>query len=125
PAWQFLTDWLLMLAVIACVIAVFFILIAGSANVLAVRRGRSMPLPWRGFSIAFALLLLILAMRVYIGRFEALFEEHTIFSGVTYTDAHVTLTGLLVVCAALIFGAAIAAVNVVAAPRMRWLAAAV
>ncbi len=40
-------------------------------------------------------------MRVYISRFEALFDEHTIFSGVTYTDAHVTLTGLLVVCAAL------------------------
>src|SRR5262245_42869414 len=64
-------------------------------------------------------------MRVYIGRFEALFDQHTIFGGVTYTDAHVTLTGLLVVCAALILGAAIAGVNLVAAPRMRWLAAAV
>ena len=50
-------------------------------------------LPWRGFSITFAFLLLILAMRVYIGRFERLFEDHTIFGGVTYTDAHVTLTG--------------------------------
>jgi len=36
---------------------------------------------------------------------------------VTYTDAHVTLTGLLIVCAALIFGAAIAAVNAVRMPR--------
>ncbi len=70
-------------------------------------------------------MLLILAMRVYISRFDALFDEHTIFSGVTYTDAHVTLTGLLVVCAALILGAAIAMVNVVSAPRVRWLAAAV
>ena len=50
-------------------------------------------LPWRGLSIAFAFLLLILAMRVYLGRFEQLFDDHTIFGGVTYTDAHVTLTG--------------------------------
>jgi uncharacterized protein len=125
PAWQFITGWLLSLAVIACVAAFFFILITGSTRVFAGRGGSSLPLPWRGFSIAFAFLLLILAIRVYLGRFEALFEEHTIFSGVTYTDAHVTLTGLLVVCAALIVGAAIAAVNIVATPRVRWLAAAV
>jgi uncharacterized protein len=125
PAWQFITGWLLTLAVIACVVAVFFILITGSTRVFAGRRGSSIPLPWRGFSIAFAFLLLILAMRVYISRFEALFDEHTIFGGVTYTDAHVTLTGLLVVCAALIVGAALASINVVSAPRLRWLAAAV
>ena len=125
PAWQFITGWLLTLAVIACVVAVFFILITGGTRVFAGRRGSSIPLPWRGFSIAFAFLLLILAMRVYISRFEALFEDHTIFGGVTYTDAHVTLTGLLIVCAALVLGAVIASINVVSAPRLRWLAAAV
>ena len=52
---------------------------------------------WRGLSIAFAVVLLMLAARVYLGRFERLFEDHTIFAGVTYTDAHVTLTGMLVV----------------------------
>jgi uncharacterized membrane protein (UPF0182 family) len=124
-AWQLITGWLLTLAVIACVIAVFFLLITGSMRVFSGKRGSSIPLPWRGFSIAFAFFLLVLGMRVYISRFTALFDEHTIFSGVTYTDAHVTLTGLLVVCVALILGAAIAAVNVVTAPRVRWLAAAV
>src|ERR1700733_11110168 len=124
-AWQLITGWLLTLAVFACVIAVFFLLITGSMRVFSGKRGNSIPLPWRGFSIAFAFFLLVLAMRVYIGRFTSLFDEHTIFSGVTYTDAHVTLTGLLVVCVALVLGAAIAAVNVVTAPRVRWLAAAV
>ena len=33
-------------------------------------------------------------MQVYIERFEQLFADHTIFTGVTYTDAHVTLPGL-------------------------------
>ena len=125
PAWQFITGWLLTLAVIACVVAMFFIFITGSARAFGRRGSRDMPLPWRGFSIAFAFLLLSLAMRVYIGRFERLFDDHTIFGGVTYTDAHVMLTGLVVVCVALILGAAIAAINVVSAPRMRWLVAAV
>ena len=92
---------------------------------LAGRRSRYVTLPWRGFSITFAFLLLVLAMRVYLGRFERLFDDHTIFGGVTYTDAHVTLTGMLVVCAALVLGAVIAAVNAVRVPRGRWLVAAI
>jgi len=121
PAWQLITGWLLTLAVITCVLAAFFILITGGSRVLAGRLSRSVTLPWRGLSIAVAFLLLIVAMRVYLGRFERLFEDHTIFGGVTYTDAHVTLTGMLVVCTALVLGALIALVNVVSVPRGRWL----
>jgi hypothetical protein len=62
---------------------------------------------------------------VYIGRFELLLDDHTIFGGVTYTEAHVTLTGLLIVCAALLLGAVIAVVNAVRVPRGRWLVAAI
>ena len=120
PAWQSLTGWLLTIAMIACVGALFFILITGGTRALAGRRGSYIPLPWRGFSLAFAFLLLIIAMRAYISRFERLFDDHTIFGGVTYTDAHVMLSGILVVCAALVVGAAIAAINVVSAPRARW-----
>jgi uncharacterized membrane protein (UPF0182 family) len=54
-----------------------------------------------------------------------LFEEHTIFGGVTYTDAHVMLTGMLIVCAALVLGAAIAAANAITVPRGSWLVAAI
>jgi len=125
PAWQLIAGWLLTLAVITCALAVFFILITGGTRVLAGRLSRYVALPWRGFSITFAFLLLILAMHVYIGRFERLLEDHTIFGGVTYTDAHVVLTGMLVVCAALVLGAVIAAVNAIRVPRGRWLVAAI
>jgi uncharacterized membrane protein (UPF0182 family) len=125
PAWQLILGWLLTLAVITCVLAVFFILITGGARALAGSLSRHDTLPWRGLSITFAFLLLILAMRLYIGRFERLFDDHTIFGGVTYTDAHVTLTGMLVVCAALALGAVITAVNAVRVPRGRWPVAAV
>jgi uncharacterized protein len=125
PAWQLLAGWLLTLAVITCVLAVFFILITGGTRVFAGRRSSYVTLPWHGLSIALAVLLLVLAMRVYLGRFERLFDDHTIFGGVTYTDAHVTLTGMLVVCAALILGAVIAAVNAVWMSRGRRLVAAI
>ncbi|HWO32555.1 MAG TPA: UPF0182 family protein, partial [Candidatus Acidoferrum sp.] len=125
PAWQVILGWLLTLAVITCVLAILFVFIAGGARVLAGRLSRHVTLPWRGFSITFGFLLLILAMRVYISRFERLLDDHTIFGGVTYTDAHVTLTGLLVVSAALVVGALIAFMNSVRVPRGRWLIAAI
>jgi uncharacterized membrane protein (UPF0182 family) len=125
PAWQLFSGWLLTLAVITCALAVFFILITGGSRALAGRLSRSVILPWRGLSIAFAFLLLIIAIRGYISRFELLLDDHTVFGGVTYTDAHVTLTGLLVVCIALVVGAVIAIINAVRAPRGRWLIAAI
>ncbi|MGA8344139.1 MAG: UPF0182 family protein, partial [Candidatus Sulfotelmatobacter sp.] len=125
PAWQVILGWLLTLAVIICALAVVFILITGGARALAGRLSRHVTLPWRGLSITFGFLLLILAMRVYISRFERLLDDHTIFGGVTYTEGHVTLTGLLVVCAALVLGALIAFVNAMRVTRGRWLVAAI
>jgi hypothetical protein len=125
PAWQLILGWLLTLSIIACVLAVVFLLVSGSSRALAGDRSSLAALPWRGLSITTAFLLLVVAMRVYVGRFEHLFDHHTIFDGVTYTDAHVTLTGMLLVSAALLLGAVIAAVCGVLAPRARWLVAAV
>jgi len=125
PAWQFVAGWLVTLSVIACLFAVFFVFVTGSTRMLAGGRGRYTSLPWRGFSLAFGFLLLTVAMRTYIGRFEQLLDNHTIFDGVTYTDAHVMVTGMLVVSAALVLGAAIAYINVVSVPRLRWLLVAV
>jgi hypothetical protein len=121
PVWQSLSGWLLMLAILFCIIAVFFLLVAGGAHLVERRFDGASTLPWRGLSVALAFLLLVVGLRVYIGRLELLLEDHTVFGGVTYTDAHVTIGGMLAVCVALILGAAIAAVNLVTPPRVRWL----
>ena len=117
PAWQLILGWLLTLSVITCLLAGLFLVITGGSRVMGDRRGMGFPLPWRGLSIAASFLCVILAMRVYLGRFERMFEDHTIFGGVTYTDAHIVLRGLLIVCMALLLGAVVAAVNAVRAPR--------
>ena len=125
PAWQLLAGWLMTLAVIVALMAVFFVAIAGGLSALNARFAEERRGPWRGLSMSVAVVLLALAVRVCLGRFERLFDDHTIFAGVTYTDAHVTLTGMLIVAGALVLGAAVALVNAVSAPRLRWLIAAV
>jgi uncharacterized membrane protein (UPF0182 family) len=125
PAWQLVSGWLMLLSVIACAAVVFFMLVSGSTRALEGPYGGDRQSSWRGLSITFAFLLLVIALRVYLGRFDALFDDHTVFGGVTYTDAHVMLPGLLVICAALVFGAGIAAFNAVSARRGRWLAVAI
>ncbi len=126
PAWQLVAGWLMALAVITCIAAGAFLLLSGSTRAMAREHGSLiLPLPWRGISMAFAFFLVMLAVQVYLGRFGALFTARTIFSGVNYTDAHVTITGLLVVAFALLLGAAIAASNAFTAPHPGRLVAAV
>jgi uncharacterized membrane protein (UPF0182 family) len=125
PGWQLLVGWLLTLAVMTCVLAVLFLLITRGTRAFGGRSRSYVTLPWHGLSITFAFLLLVLAMRAYLDRFQLLFDGHTIFTGVTYTDAHVTLTGMLIVCAALVVGAVIGAVNGATVARGRWILAAI
>ena len=124
PVWQFIAGWLLMLAILACGISLLFILITSSTRLFEGQIDISAPTPWRAFSVGLAFLLLAVSVRVYLGRFERLLNDHTIFGGVTYTDAHVLLGGTLIVCVALVFGAALACVNLFRRPRVSWLVAA-
>jgi uncharacterized protein len=125
PAWHLIIDWLLTLSVITCILAVLFLLITSGSRALDKRRSSYGSSPWRGLSITVSFLLFLIALNIYVDRFDRLFEHHTIFEGVTYTDAHVMLTGLLVVCVALLLGAGIAAFNAVREPRGRLLVVAI
>jgi uncharacterized membrane protein (UPF0182 family) len=126
PALQLISGWLLTLSVVACLIAAAFVVVTGGARILPEwRSSGAQTRLWRGLSISLAAFFLMLAVRAYLGRFERLFEDGTVFSGVTYTDAHVTLSGMLVVCVALVVGAVIAGIAAVSAPRPRWLLATV
>ncbi|MGB6192593.1 MAG: UPF0182 family protein [Terracidiphilus sp.] len=124
PAWNLIAGWLLTIAVITCLMAALFAFVSGGLRAFGERRANYIQMPWRGLLATVAFLLAVLAIRTYLGRFTQLYEHHTIFDGVTYTGAHVTLTGMLVVSAALLLGAVIALVSAVWAPRGRWLIAA-
>src|SRR5262245_38210317 len=124
PAWQLLIGWLTTLAVVVWIVSIFFAAVRSGARVIT-RSTISRTVPLRGVSIASAAVLLAIAGQVYIGRFERLLTDHTIFAGVTYTDANIAIPGMLLVVVALILGAAILVVNAVSAPKFGWIAASV
>jgi uncharacterized membrane protein (UPF0182 family) len=123
PVWQLIAGWMSTLAVIVTVVAAFFAVVSGGSRILTRAAADSSSL--RGVSIAVGGLLLAFAVEAYVGRFDLLLQDHTIFAGVTYTDAHVTAPGMLLVAAALVLGAVACWVNAVAAPRLRWILASV
>jgi uncharacterized membrane protein (UPF0182 family) len=119
PVWQLAASWFTTVAVLTCAIAVFFALITSGRN--AVTRQATGYGSLRGVSCSFAALLLAAAVQVYLGRFDRILADHQIFAGVTYTDAHVTIQGMLFVAAALVLGAMICVVNAVRAPKLAWI----
>lgn len=120
PVWQLVAGWLTSLAVIVAVAAGFFAVVAGGARGLA-RSSLSSSSALRGVSIAAGFLMLAFAAQTYVGRFDRILDDHTIFAGVTYTDAHVLVPGMLYVSIALAVGAAACWVNAVSAPQLRWI----
>ncbi|WP_263374224.1 UPF0182 family membrane protein [Granulicella aggregans] len=118
PAWRMIDDWLLTLAIATCAVAVLFLIITSGSRTLDNRRLSLAPSPWRGLSCTAAFFLLVLAMTVFVERFELLLDHHTLFDGINYTDAHITAGGLLLVAGALVLGAIIAAINAVRDSRV-------
>ena len=125
PVWNLLSGWLLSLTVISTLMAAVFLMIAGGSSALREKSLGRMVLPMRGVSICVAMLLTIVALRVYLSRYDLLFTHHTIFDGVTYTDAHVYLLGKLCLSVLLLLGALIAAFNAVRKPGVMLLAASI
>ena len=127
PAWQLIVGWLTSLAVVVLIGAVIFAVIGGGARLLEGRRRSAMPTGkgLRGISVAFAGVLLMFAAQTFLSRFERIYADHTIFAGVSYTDDHIMVGGLLFVAFALVLGAAIAMVNAVRQPGILWLGVAV
>lgn len=125
PAWELIAGWLLALAVLISILALLFLIAAGGEQLRSGQLRNATSSIWRGISLAAGFLLFVFAIREYVGRYDLLFAQHTVFSGVTYTDAHVTLTGMLFISAALMLGAAIAFFGGLFKPRARWLGAAI
>ena len=113
PAWELINHWLLVIAFASVFVAILFLVLTSTTRALNRQSLRFGPSPFRGLSTAVAFLLAILAINVYASRFTTLLDHHTIFDGVTYTDAHISIPGLLLVSVALLVGAALAALNAV------------
>ena len=124
PAWQHLAGWLTTVAFLLLVMSLFFALVSASTGMAAGRSVRRASGMYPGLAFSWALVLLAIAAQTWLGRYERLLEDHTIFAGATYTDAHVTLTGSAIVAIALALGALAAAAAGVTRRSALWLAGA-
>ncbi len=126
PAWQIMSGWVTALAILVLIMAVAFRSLRRSPQSLHdLRFADADPGGWRGVYVAVVCALLAFALRVWLGRFSLLLEDHTIFSGVTYTDAHVEIPGRLLLCIVLLLGAVVAAYSAAYRSGARWIAIAV
>jgi uncharacterized membrane protein (UPF0182 family) len=125
PAWQLIEGWLLTLAFATCGVAILFLVITSGSRTLQNRRMSLAPAPFRGLSLTGSFLLLVIAANVYVDRFEQLLDHHTLFDGINYTDAHVTIHGLMILALALVLGAILLAVNGIRGGSGKWIAASV
>lgn len=124
PVWQLAAGWFMTLAVLIFGMGLFFFVIStGAASIR--RRGSADAHAARRLLVAAAPLMAAIAARIYLARFDRLFEDHTTFAGITYTDAHVMVAGMLLAAIALSGGAIAVVAAAFVAPRVRWIAAAV
>src|SRR5437588_153166 len=80
PAWNAIVGWLLTLSIIVCAIAIVFVALTGGSRLFVFLGGGRMrdtaaPGAWRGLSIGVAAALAMLAVRVYLSRFEAPIDQ--------------------------------------------------
>jgi uncharacterized membrane protein (UPF0182 family) len=117
PFYDILSSWLFGVTFIILCAAVAYSLLGLPQTVLKPSVRWSSGAAFRAVCCALALFLLVLSWRTYLSRFPFLWEDHSTFSGVTYTEAHYTLPALLVVCIMLIIAAIILLVNAFALRR--------
>jgi uncharacterized membrane protein (UPF0182 family) len=125
PFYDLVSSWLFGVTVIILFAALAYSLLGLPQTVLKPSVRWSSGAAFRGVCCALALVLLVLSWRTYLSRFPYLWQDHPIFSGVTYTEAHYTLPALLFVMVALIIGAIVSLVNAFSVKRFSLLVIAV
>ena len=125
PFYDVLSSWLLGVTFIILCAALAYSLLGLPQTVLKPSVRWSSGAAFRAVCWALAIFLLVLGWRTYLSRFPFLWEDHTTFSGVTYTEAHYTLPALMIVAVVLVIAAIILLVNAFAVRRFSLLLVAV
>jgi uncharacterized membrane protein (UPF0182 family) len=126
PVYDAINSWLLYLSIIILVAGVAYTFLAATQEATAVsgKAGSARKTGIAVISCALAACLLIAAWGVLLSRYPYLWDDHQIFSGVTYAEANYLLPGLRWVSIALLIAAIVALINAFTLRRIRVLAAA-
>ena len=122
PAWEAIAGWLVTLAILLLVLAIVFTAVTRRPSRIAWQRDASTLS--RGVVLTWSVFLVALAGQVWLGRYQLLLDDHTIFAGATYTDAHVRMTAITIITALLVLGALVAVVAGMTRRSLVWVAGA-
>lgn len=111
PFYDLVSSWLLGVTFIILCAAIAYSLLGLPQTVLKPSVRWSSGAAFRGVCCSLALFLLVLSWRTFLSRFPFLWEDHPVFSGVTYTEAHYTLPALLILSVVLIIAAILLVIN--------------
>jgi uncharacterized membrane protein (UPF0182 family) len=125
PVYELLSGWLTAMAVIVFLAAVICSLLAVPQQALNKLGPRPSQRSFAAISWTMPPVLLALALSTYLSRFPYLWDDHQIFSGVTFTEANYLLPALKLVSIGLIVAAAIAVINALTQKRLRLLIVAI
>ena len=126
PVHQLINRWLVVLSFVILIATIIFAALSATQKQKTKAATESvLKSGYAAASFALAAFLLVLAWRVYLGRYPYLWQDHQSFSGVTYTEANYNLPGLTIVAITLIVAAAIIIVNALTRRRLRFIVAAI
>jgi uncharacterized membrane protein (UPF0182 family) len=123
PIHEAISSWLLYLAIIVLVAVVVYALLSGTRESFTTKGGSLRRHAVRMISLVLGAALLLVAWKTLLSRFPYLWQDHQIFSGVSYTEANHVLPGLRLVAIALLIAALAAVLNAFTLRKARVLVA--
>lgn len=119
PVYDSVSWWLISLAFVVLCAALIFSLLALPQKML--KSSAATGAAFGAVSVALAFFLLLLAVRTYLSRFPYLWEDHQVFTGVSYTEANYLLPALTFLAVALVISAVISILNALTQRKLRLL----
>ncbi len=112
PIYELFNGWFSSLAITILVASVIYCLLTiTTERDLTFYAETARKTRYKVLSCALAVLILTIAFGFYLDRYAYLWREHQTFTGVTYTEYHYILPGLLVLVVALFISIVLALVN--------------
>jgi uncharacterized membrane protein (UPF0182 family) len=126
PVYDTISSWVLALTFMILIAAVIYSALAMTQQGFSTSgdSNKARRISFLAVSVPLACWLIVLAWRFLLSRFPYLWEDHQIFSGVTYVEAHHLLPAYVWVAVALVVAALVCLVNGIALRKFRVLIAA-
>jgi hypothetical protein len=125
PIYQLLSEWFSSLALIILIATAAYVILTLMQSDLKSIAEATRKICYKAFSRALAFFALTLAWSFYLDRYEYLWRDHQTITGVTYTEYHYVLPGLVFLVIALFVSMVVALAGAFTKHSLRFLIVAI